>query len=111
MKINLYVCLILASLALPALAGEIQCQTEYERGKREIGAYAEMAGIIEGTIYGYTLVEYSQNICLSGTAKEKVQAIAKAFASESFMNKPILMDDVPTKDQALEFLRRFFPCH
>ena len=49
-------------------------------------------------------------VCLAGTPREKVQAIAKAFMSESFSKVPVLMDDVPTKERAGDFLRRFFPC-
>jgi hypothetical protein len=86
MKIVQCINLILALLSLPTWAGEAQCQSEYERGRREMGAYAEMAGIVEGTIYGYTLIDSTHDFCLSGTPKEKVQAIAKAFMSETEVN-------------------------
>jgi hypothetical protein len=30
--------------------------------------------------------------------------------SESFRNDPVLMDDVPTRAEAQQFLKRFFAC-
>lgn len=70
--------LLILSLILPvhALADESSCSSEYERGKREAGAYAEMLGIIEGTIDGHSLA----------------------------------MDDVPSREQSIQFLERFFLC-
>jgi hypothetical protein len=104
--------LLILSLLLPvhALAGESICSSEYERGKREAGAYAEMLGIIEGTIYGHSLALNKPTVCLIGTPKEKVQAIAKAIMSESSEKSPIVMDDVPSREQSIQFLERFFPC-
>lgn len=96
--------------AAHVFAGEPNCSSEYERGKREMGAYAEMLGVIEGTIYGHSLTAKGPSICLAGTPKEKVQAIAKALMSESFAKAPIVMDDVPSQEQAVQFLERFFPC-
>jgi hypothetical protein len=103
---------VLAALliALPALAIEPSCTSEYERGRREIGAWAEMAGIMEGVIYGHSLTLPPSKFCLIGAPKEQVQAIAIAFGSESYRANPVLMDDVPTREQAQEFLTRFFPC-
>lgn len=97
-------------LTAHASAGEPNCSPEYERGKREMGAYAEMLGVIEGTIYGHSLTLENPNICLTGTPKEKVQAIAKAIMSDSFEKDPIVMEDVPSREQAIQFLERFFPC-
>lgn len=97
-------------LAAHVSAGELNCSSEYERGRREMGAYAEMLGIVEGTIYGHSLALKSPSVCLVGTPKEKVQAIGKALMSDSFAKSPILMDDVPSRDQAVQFLERFFPC-
>lgn len=93
-----------------AFAGEPNCSPEYERGKREMGVYAEMLGVIEGTIYGHSLTVKAPSVCLAGTPKEKVQAIAKALMSDSFAKAPIVMDDVPSQEQAVQFLERFFPC-
>jgi hypothetical protein len=75
-----------------------------------MGAYAEMLGLIEGTIYGHSLTLNGPRICLVGTPKEKVQAIAKALMSDSFAKSPIVMEDVPSREQAVQFLERFFPC-
>jgi len=97
-------------VAVHASADEQGCSSEYERGKRETGGYAEMLGVVEGTIYGYSLTLSNPKVCLSGTPKKKVKAIADAVNSESFAKSPILMDDVPSKDQAVRFLERFFPC-
>lgn len=105
-----FVFVLALAFSVRVFAADEQCNADYERGRREMSAYAEMLGVIEGTIYGHTLSLASTNICLAGSPKEKVQAIAKAIASDSFAKKPILMDDVPTKEQAIEFLQRFFPC-
>lgn len=86
------------------------CSSEYERGRREMGGYAEMMGIIEGAIYGHSLTIASPKICLVGTPKEKVQKIANAFGSQSHAEPPLELDDVPSKEQAQKFLERFFPC-
>jgi hypothetical protein len=102
--------LLLLIVAAHASAGEPNCSVEYERGKREMGAYAEMLGVIEGTIYGHSLTLNGPSICLVGTLKEKVQAIAKALMSDSFAKLPIVMEDVPSREQAVQFLERFFPC-
>ena len=102
--------MLLPLVAAHAAAGEQECSSEYERGQREMGAYAEMLGIVEGTIYGHSLTLNSPVACLTGTPKEKVQAIAKVIGSESFRKSPIVMDDVPSRDQAVQFLERFFPC-
>ncbi len=44
---------------LPLVAAHVllpvsKCSSEYKRGQREMGAYAEMLGIVEGTIYGHS---------------------------------------------------------
>jgi len=75
-----------------------------------MSAWAEMAGIMEGVIYGYSLTISRSKFCLVGSPKEQVQAIAAAFGGHAFRERPILLDDVPTKAQASEFLIRFFPC-
>lgn len=98
------------TLVANTMADEAPCSSEYERGRREIGAYAEMVGIIEGAIYGHSLSISSSNICLSGTPKEKVQKIAKAFTSQANAETTLEFDDVPSKEQATKFLERFFPC-
>ena len=110
MKISLYVSLAGLLIALPVLASEPSCTSEYERGRREIGAWAEMAGVMEGVIYGHSLAFSSAEFCLSGTPKEKVQAITRALGGESYRANPVLIDDVPTREQAQQFLERFFPC-
>jgi hypothetical protein len=75
-----------------------------------MAAWAEMAGVMEGVIYGHSLALSPAKFCLSGTPKEQVQAIARAFGSDSYKEKPVLIDDVPTKEQAQQFLERFFHC-
>ncbi len=111
MKTTLCTILAIWAIASPALADNATCISEYGRGERETGAWAEMLGIVEGTIYGHSLTLPKTRFCLAGSPKEQVQAIAKAFGTKSFEENPILMDDVPTKEQAEEFLVRFFPCH
>lgn len=101
------VCLIASGV--PALATEL-CSSEYERGKRETAAWAEMAGIVEGVIYGHSLTLPHSRFCLAGAPKDQVKAIAMVLNSESFGKNPVAMDDVPTREQAQEFLIRFFPC-
>lgn len=87
------------------------CSAEYQRGQREMGAYAEMVGIVEGALYGYSMILKPGQFCLPGsTPKEKVQAISRALGSEQFRPSPVLMDDVPTEQEALEFFQSFFPC-
>ena len=95
---------------VPAFGEDLKCEAEVKRAKRAEAAFGEMLGIVEGTIYGHSLTLNSSTVCLGGTPKEKVQAIAKAFMSDSFAEAPILMDDVPSREQAIEFLERFFPC-
>ena len=97
-------------VASPVLANESQCASEYEQGRREMAAWAESAGIIEGVIYGHSLTLSRTNFCLVGSPKEKVQAIAAAFGGDAFRKRPVVLDDVPTKAQAQEFLVRFFSC-
>ena len=75
-----------------------------------MGALAEMAGVMEGVIYGHSLTLSRTKFCLAGSPKERVQAIAAAFGSDAYREKPVLLDDVPTREQAREFLTRFFPC-
>lgn len=101
---------ILLLVALPGFSQESACKGEYERGQREMGAYAEMAGIMEGVIYGYSLELREPEVCLPIEAKSRVKAIADAMMSESFRKDPVLMDDVPTRAEAHQFLKRFFPC-
>lgn len=107
---NLLGCLVVLSITFPAYAQEQICKDEYERGRREMGAWAEMAGIVEGVIYGYSLELRAPEVCLPSEPKPRVKAIATAFMSESFARDPVLMDDVPTRAEALQFLKRFFPC-
>ena len=103
--------LVALTIAAPALATDAQCTSEYERGKREIGAYAEIIGVIEGTIYAHSLIHDSPKVCLSGSPREKIQAIGKALSSSSFRDEPIVMTEfIPTREQAIKFLVRFFPC-
>lgn len=90
--------------------GQVERGEAYERGRREAGAWAEAMGIMEGTLYGHSLRPEGDAFCLRGTAKDQVREIAQAMASESFERSPVLMDDVPTRAQAIEFLSRFFPC-
>jgi hypothetical protein len=97
-------------VALPVLAEEPLCSAEYQRGQREMGAWAEMAGVVEGVIYAHSLTLSYPQFCFTGTPKERVRAIATAFSSEAYKQNPVLLDDVPTKEQAQEFLVRFFPC-
>jgi hypothetical protein len=111
MKIRkIFVCLALVMMTLPSFSQDQACKDEYERGKREIGAYAEMLGIIEGVIYGYSLELKTPEVCLPTEAKPRVKAIADVMMSESFRNDPVLMDDVPTRAEAQQFLKRFFAC-
>lgn len=76
-----------------------------------MGAWAEMAGVMEGVIYGHSLTLPRTEFCLAGTPKERVQAIAAAFHSDAYLGNPVLLDDVPTREQARVFLIRFFPCN
>jgi hypothetical protein len=110
-KIGLYAALTGLLIALPVLASEPLCTSEYERGRREIAAWAEMAGVMEGVIYGHSLALSPAKFCLSGMPKEQVQAIASAFSSDSYKANPVLIDDVPTREQAQQFLERFFPAN
>jgi hypothetical protein len=101
---------ILLLVALPGFSQEPACKDEYARGQREMGAYAEMVGILEGVVYGYSLELREPEVCLPLEAKPRVKAIADAMMSESFRKDPVLMDDVPTRAEAHQFLKRFFPC-
>jgi hypothetical protein len=91
-------------------AGVPDCSSEYERGRREMGAYAEMVGIMSGTIYGHSLGINNPQICLSGNPRERVALISKALAIAPTLNAPLELDDVPTKEQAEKFLEYFFKC-
>ena len=97
-------------IALPSFSQNSTCKDEYERGQREMGAYAEMIGIIDGVIYGYSLEQTAPEVCLPAEAKPRVKAIADVMMSESFRDTPAFMDDVPTRAQAHQFLKQFFPC-
>jgi hypothetical protein len=101
---------ILLLVALPGFSQEQACKDEYERGQRHMGAYAEMIGVMEGVIYGYSLELREPDVCLPIEAKLRVKAVADAMLSESFRKDPVLMDDVPTRAEAHQFLKRFFPC-
>jgi|GEM_PF-2979367 len=105
------VSLALLFTAWPAASENQACNDEYERGRREMGAYAEMAGIVEGVIYGYSLGMGRPEVCLPAEAKSRVKAIANALISESFANDPILMDEVPSRQESHQFLKRFFSCN
>lgn len=103
------------SVASSAVLADEPCKMEYERGQREMGAWAEMLGLIEGTIYGYSLMHESNSICLIGTPRQRVKAIAEAIQSEtnqsSSLDQPsTLLDDVPSERQAIAFLEKHFPC-
>ncbi len=75
-----------------------------------MGAWAEMTGVIEGVIYGHSLTLSRSKFCLAGTPKGRVQAIAAAFGSDAYRERPVLMDDVQARKQARDFRVRFFPC-
>jgi hypothetical protein len=94
---------------VPAFAKD-ECAAEAERGERVMSVYAEMLGIKEGAIYGHSLSLRSPSICLVGSPREKVKAIAEAFWSDDYRKAPIMMDDVPSQAEAIEFLERYFPC-
>ena len=99
------------ALAASSIFADDSCRAEFERGQREMGTWAEQIGIFEGTIYGYSLMLKSANICLTGTPKERVKAIAGALGSETFRQSPVLLEDVPSEQEAAAFLERFFPCN
>ncbi|HAT41306.1 MAG TPA: hypothetical protein DCS87_06205 [Rheinheimera sp.] len=69
-----------------------------------------MLGIIEGTIYGYAIHNSDGSFCLAGTPKEQVRAIAKTIGAATARGDEIQMEDVPSKESSMKFLRAYFPC-
>lgn len=115
-------CLGFMMTALPGFSQEQVCRDEYERGKREMGGYAEMLGVIQGVIYAYSLELKSPEVCLPDGAELRVKAIADAMSGASAKasvamayvpapaEAPIAMNYILTRAEAHQFLKRFFPC-
>lgn len=102
--------LIMTQAFLSTASASEQCESSYAHGERVGGAYGEMVGIVEGTIYGYAIHQPKGTHCLSGSPKQQVQSIAQTLKSDAFISDPILFSDVPSREEVLKFLYRFHPC-
>ena len=90
------------------------CDSAYDKGyiqgEKVGGAYGEMLGVVEGTLYGLSVKLRTDRHCLAGSPKEQVKAIAIVFKSDDFAKNPMPMSDVPTEAEASAFLNRYFTC-
>ncbi|HEX4909927.1 MAG TPA: hypothetical protein VFV64_04120 [Permianibacter sp.] len=106
--------LLVTTSSRSAATDSPNCSNVYEKGytqgEKVGGAYGEMLGVVEGTIYGLSVKLRTEKHCLTGNPKEQVKAIATVFKSDEFAKNSMQLSDVPTEAETLMFLNRYFTC-